>query len=136
MSYSNIQILPDGNLLIKSGSDLSNNVGSISDFLKSKDYDVIQIFQYTPSNVEYFQNPNNHKYHIVYSLDYPDRCWKIWDTQIHKLYKVVSGEGDSVTLERLPFHVNYYKVRIADDIFFHQKEQSDLRDIKIKKLLE
>lgn len=140
MSCFNIQILPDGNLLVKTSLDQKNTEGiphnSIADFLRSNDYDVTQVFEYNSSNLEYFKDSKNRKYYIIYSLDHPNRCWKIWDTEIHKLYDIVCGDGQSVIFERMPFHSDYYINRTSDDILFHQKEQSDLREIKIKKILE
>lgn len=151
MSYSKIQILPDGNLFVQTGEDLTHTDflahKSIATFLKSHDYDIIQVFEYdtnlpktverTKEIIDYFKNPINRRYYIIYSLNYPDRCWKVWDMDgISKLYKIVCGDGESTIFERLPFHSNYYRIRIADDIFFHQKEQKDLRDIKLKKILD
>lgn len=151
MSYSSIHILPDGNLYLQTGEELKHTDfiahTSIATFLKSHDYDIVQLFSYehepgrTVEQVKkingYFKNPLNRKYHIVYSLNHPDRCWKVWDNDISGLYKVVCGDGEPVVLERMPFHSNYYIFREnLDDILFHQKEQIDLRNIKINKLLD
>lgn len=151
MSYSSIQILPDGDLFVQTGKELKHTEylahTSIATFLKSHDYDIIQVFEYgtnlpktverTKEIIEYFKNPINRKYYIIYSLNYPDRCWKVWEMDgISNLYKIVCGDGESTIFERLPFHSNYYRNRIDDDILFHKQEQKDLRDIKIKKLLE
>ena len=151
MSYSKVQILPDGNLYLQTGEELKHTDfiahTSIATFLKSHDYDIVQLFSYehepgrTVEQVkkinEYFKSPLNRKYYIVYSLNHPDRCWKVWDNDISGLYKVVCGDGEPVVLERMPFHSNYYIFREnLDDILFHQKEQIDLRNIKLNKLLD
>jgi hypothetical protein len=152
MSYSKVQILPDGNLYLQTGEELKHTDfiahTSIAKFLKSSDYEIIQIFGYKHEHQpgrtveqikksnEYFKNPINRKYHIVYSLDHPDRCWKVWDNDISGLYKIVCGDGEPVILERMPFHSDYYISRENDDILFHQKEQIDIRNIKLNKLIE
>lgn len=146
MSYSKIQILPDGSLFVQTGEDLTHTDflahKSIATFLKSHDYDILQVFESktverTKEIIEYFKNPINRRYYIIYSLNYPDRCWKVWDIDgISKLYKIVCGDGESTIFERLPFHSDYYRSRIDDDILFHNQEQKDLRDIKLKKILD
>lgn len=150
MSYSKIQILPDGNLFVQTGEELKHTEflahTSIADFLKSYDYGVVQVFAYdsglnktlerNKEIIQYFNNPINRRYYIIYSLNYPDRCWKVWDTDISKLYKIVCGDGESAIFERIPFHSNYYRYRIADDILFHQQEQRELRDIKLKNIID
>lgn len=146
MSYSKIQILPDGSLFVQTGEDLTHTDflahKSIATFLKSHDYDILQVFEAktverTKEIIEYFKNPINRRYYIIYSLNYPDRCWKVWDIDgISKLYKIVCGDGESTIFERLPFHSDYYRSRIDDDILFHNQEQKDLRDIKLKKILD